>query len=81
MLLVVHMAFNPPLDTNMAKLAFCMKDYFDRKPLEFDSSPPNHCFRVNMTWGSTDRKALGVYSPSLEEPLQGPCSKMPCHQF
>ncbi len=26
-LLVVHMAFNPHLDTNMAKLAICVKDY------------------------------------------------------
>ena len=26
-LLVVHMAFNPPLDTNMAKLAICVKGY------------------------------------------------------
>ena len=25
-LLVVHMAFNPRLDTNMAKLAICVKD-------------------------------------------------------
>ncbi len=26
-LLVVHMAFNPRLDTNMAKLTICVKDY------------------------------------------------------
>ena len=26
-LLVVHMALNPRLDTNMAKLAICVKDY------------------------------------------------------
>ena len=51
-LLEVHMAFNPHLDTNMAKSAICVKDYRDR--FDYESKlreigmigyPPYRCRR------------------------------------
>ena len=34
---VVHMAFNPHLDTNMAKFAICVKDYIYSHPPSWDA--------------------------------------------